>query len=73
VEALSLAAHGQTTRAIAGRMAIAERTVKAHLRACRKKLGGLNTTHTVGIAVTRRLINVDTFSSGNEACEVEES
>jgi DNA-binding NarL/FixJ family response regulator len=61
-EALSLAAQGWTTRAIARRLAVAERTAKAHLQAAREKLEAQNTTHAVAIALSRQLINLNTFT-----------
>jgi DNA-binding NarL/FixJ family response regulator len=61
-EALSLAAMGWTTRAIARRLSVAERTAKAHLQAAREKLDAQNTTHAVAIALSRRLIDLNAYT-----------
>ena len=60
-ETLALAAHGHTIKAIALRLSIAERTVKHYLYQARQKLGAMNTTHAVAIAVNWGLIQFDTF------------
>lgn len=67
-EALILAARGLTAFEIGRRMAIAERTVKDHLYAAREKLGALNTTHAVAIALVLGHIKIDSnfFSEANQ-------
>lgn len=59
LEALSLAALGLTSKGIARKLSVAERTAKDHLQAAREKLGAMNTTHAVAIAVSRHLIQID--------------
>jgi len=63
IEALSLAALGLTSKGIARRLSIAERTAKDHLQAAREKLGAANTTHAVAIAVSRSLIQIESVRS----------
>ncbi|GIK42426.1 MAG: hypothetical protein BroJett011_62590 [Chloroflexota bacterium] len=58
-EVLYLAAMGQTDRAIARNLAIAPRTVRAHLQAIREALGARNTTHAVAIALSRHILDVE--------------
>jgi DNA-binding CsgD family transcriptional regulator len=61
IEALRLAARGLTSREMALTLFIAERTVKQYLAAAREKLGAINTTHAVAIALARRLISIENF------------
>jgi DNA-binding CsgD family transcriptional regulator len=63
-EALSLAAQGLTTSAIALRLFVSECTAKRHLAAAREKLGAQNTTHAVAIAMARQVITFNTVTAG---------
>ena len=62
-QVLALAAIGLTDLAIARRLNRAPRTVQDHLRAARSRLGALNTTHAVALAIVLGLISIDTFLS----------
>ncbi len=59
IQALQLTANGMTSDAVAQRMAISERVVRAHLQTCRLKLNAANTTHAVARAVQIGLIHAD--------------
>lgn len=59
-QVLSLAAQGHTDYGIALRLNCSRRTVKAHLQGARDRLGALNTTHAVALALSRRLIDTVT-------------
>ncbi|HEX9925291.1 MAG TPA: helix-turn-helix transcriptional regulator [Anaerolineae bacterium] len=61
VEVLSLRATGLTGGAIALRLAIAETTVKGHLRNVRDKLDAFDTTHAVALAIVWQLIDIELF------------
>lgn len=58
-EALSLAACGYTDVQIARKMAIARSTTGWYLREARRKLGALNTTHAVVVAIAVGLFDLD--------------
>ena len=64
LEALSLAAQGHTDLGIALALNCSRRTAKAHLQGARDRLGALNTTHAVAIAMARRLIQPDAIMAG---------
>lgn len=53
---LSLAAQGLTDVEIARRLGRSPRTVRTHLENVRERLGAVNTTNAVAIALSRRLI-----------------
>lgn len=57
-QVLGLAARGLTMGCIATRLGVTARTVHKHLGAARAKLGALNTTHAVALAVYYRLIQI---------------
>ena len=61
-QALSLAAQGHTDYGIALALNCSRRTVKAHLQGARDRLGALNTTHAVAIALARQIIKLDTVT-----------
>ncbi len=56
-QALSLAAIGHTDVQAARAMGVAARTLRGYLQEARERLGAINTTHAVAIAVFCRLIN----------------
>lgn len=58
-QVLSLAAQGHTDYGIALALNCSRRTVKAHLQGARDRLGALNTTHAVAIALARQIIRFD--------------
>ncbi|OAF11576.1 helix-turn-helix transcriptional regulator [Bradyrhizobium neotropicale] len=55
-EVLTLAAVGRSTQEIADALTISARTVKAHVKSCRKKLGATTRTQAVMIAMRDRII-----------------
>lgn len=59
LEVLSLAALGLTSKGIAKRLSIAEVTAKKHSQAACRTLGAANITNAVAIALSRRLIQID--------------
>lgn len=58
---LQLAARGMTDLAIAIELECSPRTVRAHLQVARIRLGAMNTTNAVAIALSRQLITFETF------------
>lgn len=64
-QVLTLAAWGNTRRQIARELQMSERTVKADLRAAADALGGLNTTHTVALAIAAQLITAPVLAGGS--------
>lgn len=56
LEVLRLAAHGYTAQQIGSKLFISFRTVRAHLREIRDRLGAQNTTHAVAICIARGLL-----------------
>lgn len=61
LEALALAAAGSTDAGIGLAMGCTQRTARAHLQGARDRLGALNTTHAVAIAIARRLIKPESI------------
>jgi LuxR family quorum sensing-dependent transcriptional regulator len=57
-EVLGWVARGKSAQDIADILDIAKRTVDEHAHAAARKLGALNRTHAVAIAVRDRLIDV---------------
>ena len=57
-EVLTWAAHGKTAWEIGKILAIAERTVNEHVQTATHKLGAVNRTHAVAIALRERLIEL---------------
>lgn len=55
---LTLAAHGNSNKQIAARLAISEDTVKGHMKALFPKLGATDRTHAVTLAAKRGLIDL---------------
>ena len=60
---LILAAQGLTDEAIARQLNRSARTVRTHLQVARKRLGAVNTTNAVAIALSRQLISIS-FDAG---------
>jgi len=58
MEVLEELAGGRSNRAIARRLYVTERTVKAHVSSILRKLGAENRTEAVAIAVRRGLVNL---------------
>jgi DNA-binding NarL/FixJ family response regulator len=58
IEVLKCVAAGNSNRAIAADLALAEDTVKSHMKNIMSKLGAKDRTHAVTIAISRGLINV---------------
>lgn len=63
LEALGYAALGYTSKGIARKLSIAERTAKQHLQAAREALGARNTTHAVAIALKMQIIRLETVTA----------
>jgi len=57
-EVLAWVAQGKSAAQIAEILHIANRTVNEHVQTCTKKLGALNRTHAVAIALRDRIIEV---------------
>lgn len=57
-QVLELAARGLTDIQAAREMDLAPRTVREYLQSARQRLGAVNTTHAVVIALRAELINV---------------
>lgn len=57
---LRLAAEGMTDLGIALELECSPRTVRAHLQVARSRLGAINTTNAVAIALSKQLITFDT-------------
>jgi DNA-binding NarL/FixJ family response regulator len=55
---LSLAASGHSNKQIAGRIDVAEETVKGYMKAIFSKLGARDRTHAVTIAAKRGIIEL---------------
>lgn len=58
VQVLELLAEGLSNKAIAGRLAISDQTVKFHVAAIAGKLGAANRTDAVRLAVRRGLVTL---------------
>lgn len=58
IQCLRMVAVGGTVLSIAGTLGIAGRTVEFHLRSVTEKLGAVNRTHAIAIAVASGLIHV---------------
>jgi DNA-binding NarL/FixJ family response regulator len=58
VQVLTLAAAGNSNRQIAGRVSVAEETVKGYMKAIFSKLGAQDRTHAVTIAAKRGIIQI---------------
>jgi DNA-binding NarL/FixJ family response regulator len=58
IEVLKCVAAGNSNRTIAADLALAEDTVKSHMKNIMSKLGAKDRTHAVTIAISRGLINV---------------
>ena len=58
IEVLRLVAAGSANKIVAGRLAISEETVKAHMRNILSKLGANDRTHAVTIALRRGIIDI---------------
>lgn len=58
IEVLTWAARGKSASEIAAILRISKRTVDEHARAAGNKLGALNRTHAVAIAMRDRLIGL---------------
>ncbi len=56
IQILTQLAEGQSNKAIAGSLSIAEDTVKQHLKSLYEKLGATDRAHAVAIALRQRLI-----------------
>jgi DNA-binding NarL/FixJ family response regulator len=64
LEVLGLVARGNANKEIAVRLAIAEETVKSHIRRILDKLGANDRTHAVTIALERGIIDFPSPSKG---------
>jgi LuxR family transcriptional regulator, quorum-sensing system regulator BjaR1 len=58
VQILALSAAGKSAAEIADALAISERTVNFHIGTAKRKLGAVNKTHAVALALTQRLIQL---------------
>jgi len=58
LEVLRRVAAGDGNKEIAGRLAVAEETIKAHMKSILSKLGATSRTHAVTIALKRGIIDV---------------
>jgi LuxR family quorum sensing-dependent transcriptional regulator len=57
-QVLSLAARGLTMGCIGRQLGVTGRTVHKHLTAARARLGAMNTTHAVALAIHHQLIQI---------------
>lgn len=63
-QVLALAAQGFTHQQIGLRLALSPCTVRAHLARARERLGALNTTHAVALALALGVISMDIILEG---------
>jgi LuxR family transcriptional regulator, quorum-sensing system regulator BjaR1 len=58
IEVLEWVARGKSARKIGEILHIAKRTVDAHVHSAKRKIGAVNRTNTVAIAIRDRIIDV---------------
>jgi DNA-binding CsgD family transcriptional regulator len=65
IEILILTGRGMSVKQISFKLGIRDHTVVAHLDTARKKLGALNKTHAMVLAIATKIVRVKDFKDAN--------